>query len=155
MKIRKAHRRDLEMVVALDMKLADLHHEFDADHRTGRESLGYLRRLYKRLLGRESGVVFLALEGKRLIGFLSGEMGRSDPFSRLNKIAEIEAVYVLPEYRSREVGTALTERFYVWARRRKAAGVDVRVHARNQRGIVFWRKQGFQDAALVLRVVLS
>jgi len=69
----------------------------------------------------------------------------------LKKIAEVEAIHVLPTYQQKKIGTHLIKKFRTWAKKRNADAVEIKVHAQNESGSRFWKNIGFTETAIRMR----
>ncbi len=149
--IRRASIRDLKTIIDLDMKLADFHHELDPLHKTGIESKSYFRTYYRKLLCSKKSFVLLASSESKIIGFLSGEVTRGGPFNKRKRVAIVEAIHILPSFRSRKIGSKLLKKFLNWAKSRKVDEAHASVHAKNLASIRYWKNKGFEEMTVILR----
>jgi GNAT superfamily N-acetyltransferase len=63
---------------------------------------------------------------------------------------ELISMYVVPEYRGRNLGGRLVEAFFAWSRDRGAGRVHVFAYAANEAAIRFYRRHGFTPLSVEL-----
>lgn len=104
---------------------------------------------YTRMLGDERHTVTLAEVDGKAVGYLSGAV-REPSTWRTARMAEIFALYVLPEYRSQGVGERLVRSFLPWAREQGADRIVVAAFAANEAALRFYRRVGFVPFEIML-----
>ncbi|GAA1812224.1 GNAT family N-acetyltransferase [Planosporangium flavigriseum] len=151
--IRTAGRRDLDDVVALAAELfaedagqRDPHTDLDWPRRAGHEYYGGL------LTGPITRCWLAEVDGTT-VGYLLGRIKRECTV-RPVRVAELECMYVRPEYRSAGVGAALVAEFVEWARGRGAKVAAVTAYAANDRALAFYARSGFTPSTVHLEVDL-
>jgi ribosomal protein S18 acetylase RimI-like enzyme len=106
---------------------------------------------FGKLISGPGSLCLLADEGDQTVGYLAGYLRAADSL-RPVKIAELESMYVLPAYRSQEVGRQLVDAFVAWARQQGAQRASVTAYAANDRAIAFYRRAGFTPLSLSLEL---
>lgn len=101
-------------------------------------------RIEKRI---EEGVVLIAEENGRAVGFTEGEFAKGHVF--------VVDLYVREEARRRGIGAALLERVGDVARARGLTHMELHVEERNTNAMRFYERLGFRDAARVMRVAIA
>lgn len=102
----------------------------------------------------EDGCALVAYAEEKVVGYLVGGLAESEAYRVVPKLAELENMFVLPEYRSQGVGTLLNQSFIDWCRGKGVKRLKVVAAAPNQVAIGFYRKGGFTDYALTLEIEL-
>ena len=97
---------------------------------------------FSQLVTDEHSVCLLAQDGDLAIGYLAGYVYGPGDFRPI-KVAELESMFVQPEWRSLQIGARLVDMFADWARGRSATRMRVTAYADNQRAIAFYRRAGF------------
>jgi GNAT superfamily N-acetyltransferase len=97
------------------------------------------------------GVVFLALDGTEIVGYLSAFAGG---LARSRGNIFIAVVGLREGYRGRGIGTRLFEAVEEWARARGAWRLELRVSSLNERGQGLYRKRGFAVEGTIRQGVL-
>jgi ribosomal protein S18 acetylase RimI-like enzyme len=94
--------------------------------------------------------LLLAKENEKIIGYLSGQIIKKEPFRKKMKIARIEEMYILPRFRSKGIGTQLEEEFINWCKSKKVNMVKVTSSAANKKAIEFYKRNNFKEYDLIL-----
>jgi ribosomal protein S18 acetylase RimI-like enzyme len=151
--IRTAGRRDLDVVVALaaalfaeDAGQRDPYTDLDWPRREGHEYFGGL-------LTGPTTRCWLAEVDAAVVGSLVGRIKRESTV-RPVRVAELESMYVRPEYRGAGVGTALVAEFFEWARARGATRAAVIAYTANDRALAFYARNGFTSTSVHLELGL-
>lgn len=145
-KIEEAKRKDINLIIKLQMGLADYHKSIDAKYyKSWRERKEQLRkRLLEILSKRQRNRKFLVAKIKnRVVGFFIGGIHKSLPYCREEKIGEVYQAFVDKKFRKKGVGKLLFEELIKWFKRRKIKFIEVLVDSRNKIGISAWKKYGF------------
>ena len=105
---------------------------------------GFEKEMVRRLMESEDGLVLVALDGKRAVGYSLAEI-RDSPGLKLEKFGAVDHVAVTAEFRRKGVGEKVLGEIMKWFRSRGIDRVELEVAARNETGYSFWRKHGFTD----------
>tara|TARA_Y100000310_G_C20701281_1_gene830128 strand:- start:4192 stop:4659 length:468 start_codon:yes stop_codon:yes gene_type:complete len=100
----------------------------------------------------EDGCAFVAEVNGQVVGYLVGALLEPSPYRTIPKMAELENMYVLPNFRSQGVGTRLYNDFKAWAKEQGAGRLKVVASAGNQPGINFYQDHGFEAIDVTLEV---
>lgn len=147
MTIEAATKEDLQIVSELNKKLFEFESQFtDSYHTNWPQSESGQLYFLKRL---ESGIVLIAKEKEDLIGYVCGYV-YNFPARTPKSIAEIENMFVKPEYRNKKVGTKLFEAFQQTAKQKVAGILRVGALARNQNAVKFYKNKGLELHEVVL-----
>lgn len=148
-KIRQAGPDDVPEIVALNAALfredAGRRDPFTDQGWPGREGREY----FAGFLARDGSLGLLAESGDEVVGYLVGYV-RDGSSLRPVRMAELESMYVLEEYRCRGVGARLVGEFLRWARERGAERASVTAYAANTGAVRFYERSGFRPKSLTL-----
>lgn len=148
-KIRPAQRDDLDAIVDLSIGLF----VEDAGQRDPYTDLEWPRReghgYFSRILSDSATTCWLAEVDGAPAGSLVGRINRESSL-RPVRVAELESMFVRPEYRSSGVGAALVAEFFDWARERGAERAAVTAFAGNDRALEFYARHGFAPKSISL-----
>ncbi len=115
-------------------------HDSHADHAWLRDGRG--EELFARAIDDPSQHVWVAQDGDMVVSF--GRAGvPAAQYWRQVKRAQFFSLYVLPEYRSKGVGSLMFEHFFEWARGQGATVANLMVYANNVRAIELYERLGF------------
>jgi RimJ/RimL family protein N-acetyltransferase len=89
---------------------------------------------------RGSGIYFIALDGREIIGFLGAFPGW---FERTRGVIFVAHVGLKEHFRGRGIGNSLFAAVEAWAAARGARRLELRVAETNTRGQALYRKRGF------------
>ena len=151
MEVRKAVVGDLGRIQELNLMLFEKEYEeydkfLDLDWSFGEAGT----RSFKKHLTEDSSCAFVLEDGGKIIGYLVGKEGKAENYRITPKMAELDNMFVLEEYRGKGVGKRLYEAFIGWCKERGAKMIRVEVSAGNKEGAEFYRKMGLGDYELVL-----
>lgn len=109
---------------------------------------------FKSHTSNERGLCLIVETEDQTIGYLVGHLNEQTELRPLT-VAEIESMYVEPEYRSGGIGAGLANQFLKWAERNSATRVAVSAFVANERAIAFYERLGFKPRMLTLARVIE
>lgn len=152
-KIRKANLKDLDGIVDLAGLMLDYHCKMDKYYGIY-SKYEDMKKFYKdQLKSKDRRFIVAENEKKELVGFASGSI-ISMPKTKAPKIGTLIAVFVRKEYRGKRIGEKLFREMLKWFKREKVKHIETSVDARNRRSVKLWKKFGFNDYQLRLRMDL-
>lgn len=98
----------------------------------------------KKKLSQENYCSLLALEDDALVGFTSGEIRDSAPVFDRGATLAISEAYVRPEWRQREIGSALLAALEAWGDKRGYETASLSVNADNHAAKALYERRGFE-----------
>lgn len=98
----------------------------------------------------EDGLVLIALENETPIGYLVAEINEVNDYRNIEKISELDNMWVDDEYRSTGVGKELIKLYENWSRDKGVLRTRVIASSKNNRAIDFYKREGFQEYDLIL-----
>lgn len=153
--IRKAEITDLEQIENFSQRLIAFDTEFDdtMDISWSKSVDGV--DFFKSRINAKDGVVYLAVVGNTVAGCLVGGMTAPHSYRTITRLAEIEEIFVVAEYRSKKVGAKLIDAFELWCQQNNVERIKVEVSAGNARGIKFYQRIGFDSYNMILEKKLK
>lgn len=147
--IKEATLEDMNTVQQLNLLLFEKEYdEYDKslnmEWTFGDEGTDY----YKKRI--ENGFIAIAIVDGKNVGYICGGLKKAEAYRKLPKVAELENMFVLDEFRSKGVGSVLYEEFLFWCRENNVGKVRVEATTQNSRAIRFYQKNGFKDYTLIL-----
>lgn len=112
------------------------------------------RMYYRERILMSSGVCLLAETDQKIIGFALAKKQEVPPFRKV-KVVELEELFVKDQYRNKGVGKMLTDHFLNWAKNFGADKAAVNVYFMNERGIEFYKREGFIPYDMILEIPLD
>ena len=152
--IRPANINDLEEILLLSDGLTQADLPYDKEVKMDWAHTKTGKKYYQDKIKGIDGICVVAQFNDKLVGYIVA--GKKDvPSYRNVTVAELENIYVLEEYRSKGVGKKLMEAFKNWAKELKVDKVAVNVFALNEKGIAFYKREGFLPQDLTLEMHLK
>ena len=151
MEVRKAVVGDLKRVQELNLLLfekefGEYDNSLSLDWTFGKVGSKY----FEDAITKEDSCVFVVEEEGKIVGYLAGGECSVEDYRKLPKVAELNDMLVLEEFRGNGVGRMLYSAFVEWCRGRGIKRVRVEVTAQNKEAIEFYRKVGLKDYSLIL-----
>ena len=103
---------------------------------------------FTKLLNNPDYCCLIAEEDGRKVGYVAA--GPKNISYRKSKYIEVENMGVIPEYRSRGIGTMLMEECLKWAKSKGFQKAYVNSYFNNQKAIEFYKRNGFSEIDLSL-----
>lgn len=153
--IRKASIEDLNTIQELSIKLSEKEaEEFDSTIDPEWNSTEEATEYFRERITEENSFAMVAEDDGQVTGYAIGAITEAEEYREDLEIAELETMYILPEYRSQGIGTELMEQFTSWSEEKDANRLRVEATAQNEGTIRFYRENGFEDYALTLEIDL-
>ncbi|MBU1557601.1 GNAT family N-acetyltransferase [Patescibacteria group bacterium] len=151
MKIKKATVKDLDDILELASLMLDFHYKFD-DYYKIYEKYEDHRKFYGDQL-KKKNVQFLIAKNDDgdAVGFGQSSIV-SIPKTRAPKIGKLISIFVKPEHRGKGAGRGLFEKQMSWLKKNKVKYIEMHVDARNKKALALWKKQGFKDYQISLKM---
>jgi len=146
--IKPGRKEDVAAAARLWMQSAEEHTAHDRVYETAPGAEKTMRRFLSDVANSGYSFLFVAAEGDRTVGFISGELRQGSPTFLPKTWASVDDVFVEPEYRNRGVGRALLQSVQSWAQERGADGITLQVAAANARGRKFYEDLGFREISV-------
>lgn len=139
--IRKASPLDTTKLIDLAAALMD-----EVGDEPG--SKGQVSRLFAEIERSDSDQVLVAKDDGKAVGMLLVHYRRA--MGHGNWVAEVDDMYVTPEYRKHGVGALMLDEAEKLARKRDATALIVGVSTRNDNALGFYGHEGFVEVGRVL-----
>ena len=154
--IRVAALADLKDIQELNLKLCVKEaEEFDPTVNKMYPLQEEGKNYFKGRITKDGGCALMAILDGEVVGYLVGGIVKEDDYRNKIKLAEIEYMYVLEDYRSKGIGKQLFDAFVTWAKEKRAERVMVVASEKNRRAIEFYEGEGFEKYDLVLEKELN
>lgn len=150
--VRTGTLEDIKTVQQLNLQLFkyeienNLHDAYNPEWSFAKDGETYFN---KRLAQADGGVVFIAEDGDRIVGYLAAKYATYS-FRSENPIAEIENIFVEEVYRRQNVGTLLYKEFKEWCIENEVKRIKVTAAYPNQSAREFYESLGFSPTSVTL-----
>ena len=105
---------------------------------------------FSEAINSSNSCVLVSVFKNKIIGYLLGSIQDIESYRKISKIAEIENMLVLDEFRGKNIGSKLINEFMKWCNNKKVTRLKVVASAMNNKAINFYKKHGFKDYSLTL-----
>lgn len=151
MKIRKVVIGDLKRIQELSLMLFEKEHkEYDEmlnlDWTFGEAG----EKVFTWHLTEDKACAFVVEDKGNIVGYLAGGETKAENYRNTPKMAELDNMLVLSEYRGNGVGRMLYDAFIDWCKGRDVKMTRVEAFAQNKEAIAFYKKMGMKDYALTM-----
>ena len=146
--IRQGRKEDAAETARLWMQSAEEHTAHDRVYKTSPGAEKTMRRFLADVANSSYSFLFVAVEGDRTVGFISGELRQGSPTFLPKTWASVDDVFVEPGHRNLGIGRALLQSVRAWAQERDADGISLQVAAANTRGRKFYGDLGFREVSV-------
>jgi GNAT superfamily N-acetyltransferase len=154
-KIRKATVKDLESIQILNGKLClNEHKKFDYTVDSNFPFSKQGKTYFLERITKKNGCVLVALENKKIIGYIAGGITKQESYRTIEKLAEAENMFILEDFRNKGVGSELLDKFVDWCKSKNVNRIKVISSSANSKSISFYNKNGFSDYNLVLEKII-
>jgi GNAT superfamily N-acetyltransferase len=149
--LRNAETSDVETIQKLNKQLSDKEaEEFDQTINVEYTLTDEAAEWYRQRINEDDGFAMVAEDSGEVVGYAVGGIQKAEEFRDINTIAEIESMYLEPEYRGQGIGTQFVEKLRDWAVENNADRLRAEASAGNKAGIDFYRQQGLKDYSVTL-----
>jgi ribosomal protein S18 acetylase RimI-like enzyme len=146
--LRVAETDDLEIIQDLSVKLSEKEaEEFDPTIDPEWNKTDEATEYFQEKINGETGFALVVEDNQEVVGYAVGGIREAESYRHDLDIAELESMYVEPEYRSQGIGTEFVEEFEQWASEHDADRMRIEVTSQNEKGINFYEEQGLEDYA--------
>jgi len=154
--IRTATTDDFKIIAGLNKRLfieeAKNGHDdiLDQDWPDSSEGTDY----YLKVLYDPEYIVFIAQnENQESLGYLIGT-GKSKYSYRIQKVGELENMYIVPKVRNQGLGSELIGHYKKWLKEQGIQRVYVSAYAKNEKAIKFYENNGFSKLDIGLETII-
>ena len=149
--IRKAKTEDLKVIQDLNNKLcAKENKEFDPTVNPHFATTESGERYFRKCLESDDRLVLVAEEDKQPVGYLAGGIEEVGNFRNILNMCEVDNMWVDEKYRSQGVGKQMMNAIEKWAKEKGIKRMRVIASSQNEKGIQFYKREGFNEYDLIL-----
>lgn len=145
---RKAQIEDVPILQDLNNELFIDNSQYDDDLILDWATSEKGQKYFTDLITNPTSFILIASDEKRDVGYIATKQKVMD--YRKSKYLEIENTGVIPDYRSKGIGTMLIQKCLEWAKENGFQKMYVNAYFHNLRAISFYKKSGFGETDLGL-----
>lgn len=154
--IRKANKKDVASVVALNTKITDFHHTLDKYYpKASEKTEKFVRRYFLKDVRKRNCLTLLAEADGNIVGYYEVLIKKiPHPFIAPDRVGYICDAFIEKEYRRKSIGKKMFDEVMRWFRKHKLKHIELSVHAKNEIGKNAWKKYGFKEDVRKMRLDL-
>ncbi|MBI3045941.1 MAG: GNAT family N-acetyltransferase [Candidatus Harrisonbacteria bacterium] len=152
--IRILKKSDLADLMKFLAKIVEYHRGLDRYYKPFSKYKN-LRNEIESWLDDKNNLILVAEEGEALVGYFRAGVERAPVYVDRDKIGIVYDVFVLKPYRQQGIAEMLFGEALKWFQMKKIKNIELNVDARNEAAIKFWRKHGFGEYKLRMRLDLK
>ncbi|MCK5285892.1 MAG: GNAT family N-acetyltransferase [Candidatus Pacebacteria bacterium] len=155
-KIRKAAIGDLRIIQGLNEKLCIKEYkEFDNTIISNYSLTEEGKRGFEKCITSETSVTFVTENKRKIIGYITGGIKEAEDYRDIKYICDLGSMWVDEEYRGKGIGKEFFKKFEKWCKDKKVFRLQVTASTQNEKGINFYKREGFEDYDIVLEKDLN
>jgi ribosomal protein S18 acetylase RimI-like enzyme len=154
MEIREAQNIDIEGILKLQLEAAAFHRRLDASYEFKANIAEQFRSRTSSFINSKNATICVAFLKGELIGYAIGLLEDENPLFKFPRVGMVEEAGITEKYRTRGYGERVLASLMDWFRRRHVEEVRLKVHVKNDDGILFWEKIGFEKQMYVMHMKL-
>lgn len=108
------------------------------------------KKYFKNSIINKNSLALVVVDNAEIVGYLIGTINEAEDYRNIQKIAELDNMFILPKYRKKGIGTDLCGKFFKWAKEKGIKRASVIVSEQNSKAINYYKKCGFLDYNLIL-----
>jgi len=151
--IRSVKKSNLADLMKLLEKMVEYHHSLDSYYKPFSKYKN-LRNEIASWLEDKNNLILVAEEGRELIGYFRVGVEKAPAYIDRDKIGIVYDVFVLKSYRRQGIAEMLFNEAFSWFQKKKIKNIELNVDVRNEAAIKFWKKLGFSEYKLRMRLDL-
>ena len=151
-RIREFITSDIKDIVEIWIEIIKWHTKFDDEFTLDPEGQSNFSFILKSAFNDPTQTAYVALYDNEIVGFVYGYTKEHSGFFKKRKVAHISDIAVKEGYRRKGIGTALMRRFELdFAKENESGSITLYVHSKNQQGLDFYKKHGFDTKLISMR----
>lgn len=145
--IREAKRDDIKDINNLLTDLIQYERRYDENINKNYVVKNY----YEQFLNKKDSCIIVAEDkNNNILGYGFGFiMDYGNVYD--NKVAQLDAMYIKPEYRKNGIARQIIQYFIEWSKKNKASYIELKVYNNNNKAIELYEKEGFSIDKKILK----
>lgn len=108
-----------------------------------------VKNFYENIILNDSNIILVAVANNKVVGYLFGYIANMGD-SYIDKISNIDALYIEENYRHNGIATSLINEFKLWSINNDAKYMEVKVLNSNTDAFKLYNKEGFEEFKSIL-----
>ncbi len=150
--IRTADKNEVKDIQNLNNEVFIDNQKYDSDLDMNWPQSDKGKEYFTKLLNNPDACCLLAEEDGKLVGYIAA--APKNISYRKSKFFEIENMGVIPEYRSKGIGSQLIQKCLEWAKNKGFQKLFVNAYFQNAKAIDFYKRNGFSEIDISLERTL-
>lgn len=151
MKIRKATKKDLDILTDFWYEEEKLHKKFDKTANLRKDAKKRIYNFLKSNIQKDTYAAFIAEDKNKVIGVLQGKIKKGYFVNDIDYVGHYSTIFVKKEYRQKGIAKALFKAMAKWFKSKNIKLVDLYVHSKNKAALNAWKKLGFEEVLKLMR----
>lgn len=148
--LRMANSRDIGTLQQLNQEAFIDNYKYDKDLSLDWAKGEQGKKYFTRFVTDSKAFCCIAENNGKAVGYVACR--QKEVSYRKSKYFEIDNIGVLPNYRSKGIGTLLIKKAKRWAKKKGYQRLFVNSYFKNNRAVVFYKRCGFEEIDLALEV---
>lgn len=141
----KAQSKHIPEIMGLCNELMDFHEARDPEITRGKNYHYKLEENLRKIMSSRNSRIFIAVDREKVVGYSLIAISNYPPVFKQKPFGFISDVAVKKEYRRQGVGGILLKEIKKWFTKKRIKRITIRVLSKNEVGLPFWQKQGFEE----------
>lgn len=151
MEIRKATMKDFEEVLKIKLESKEEERKFNDELESVEKVKKHYEEYLKNDLNSEWRAIFIAIEDKQTIGFVTGKIYRTLYVCGFQRCGFISNVFVKKQFRKRKIAEKLIFEMIDWFKKKNATQLSLELYENNVPAINLYHKLGFKNYSIKMR----
>ena len=151
MKIRKANKKDLNILTDFWYEEEKLHKKFDRHAILRKDAKKRIYNFLKSNIQKNNHAAFIAEYNNKEVGVLLGQIKKGYFVNNIDLIGHYSTIFVKDDYRRKGVAKALFNAMTEWFKSKNIKFVDLYVHSKNKIALKAWKSSGFEEVLKLMR----
>ena len=145
MNLIRANKDNVKYANELLTKL--IHDEKKYDNNINEECI--IDSYYESVIDKDNHYLYFAMEDNQIVGYIYGFM-QDYGNVYINKVAQLDAIFVEENYRNKGIAKALINSFRDWANNKGIKHIELKVCNGNKDAINLYHRSGFKDTKTIM-----
>ncbi len=153
--IRKAEEKDIDQFISLIMRMKRLNGEFDPIFKANEENIEGIKQYYLSCIkDRENYLTLVAGSGDKIAGLVKAEIRNRVSYYPVKEMRIVD-LYIMPEFRRKNLGNLFLNFIYEEMRKRNITIITAEFPSLNMIALNFYKKIGFRNVTSVYGKVIE